>query len=515
MSQSAKDTWLSEQLASFEAENKSHYYGEKDVYVENLYKYLKKITKRWAVWNHKSFGDLTSVEQVKELLQWERSRGLRHHSGRSRNRGNNSSSSDQEFESTNPLDKFVKLCECSQKLLNIFKQNIYKPLADFFAGQHAMTALQDILRNLAKCLQGWEALVTCSEIDDHHFSKESEKDIFMNGLRNRTNDFDLVLRLVPDLFEKHLEALRLASRWKLITKASGIKRRETFTLPVPNTAKLLRRREEIQRRSPSRRADSMESPANSSDTESALERQLDNAESRYRRALQELRDAKAACVNYEEELIVYKNGYEEMKLDLNSMKSTCNDLRERISESRANDLSMEEQLSNSSEYSKILKKELDHAKMKYCSQRIKLLNAKKRVESLNTQLTYSYEKYRKLGEDSREMREKCGKLEEQLAISRRNLQTQGGMIDALQHQCKTLYDDLERSNERCNTMEEDLKASKKKCKELHENIKTGRSRELELETENTYLRSMCGSSKGLDQPAKKDCMFPEIIRGKK
>ncbi len=365
---------------------------------------------------------------MKELIQWERSRGFRNHSGNIRNRGN-SSSSEQETD-VSPLEKFEKFCACSQRLLGIFRRNIYKPLTDFFADKQS---LQDIPRSLENCLQKWENLLSSKDIDERQFGKESEKEIFLNGLRNRTNEFDLILRLVPDLFEKHLEALQLARRWRLIAKASVIKRRDTFTLPVPNVARLLKRREEIQQRTKSRYTQSsIESGANSSDNEVAssehLEKQLDTAEEKYHSVVKELDDAKTACILYEDEISVYRKDYEKMKHDLTRMKDTCKNLQDKISDSRMDDSSVDEKLSTSEEYCNVLKKELDHAKMKYCSQRIKLLNAKKRVEHLNVQLTNSQQSYLKLEGEARETREKCTQLEEQLNTSRKNLHTQGGKV---------------------------------------------------------------------------------------
>lgn len=425
------------------------------------------------------------------MLKWERSRGFHHNSGHARNRGN-SCSSEQEVE-TNPLEKFETFCECSENLLRVFRRDIYNPLKEFFLDKNSEIALQDIPRDLEKCLQKWEGLLISKEIDEKLFSKESEKEIFLNGLRNRTNEYDSILRLLPDLFEKHVEALKLARRWRLIAKASDIKRRGTFTLAMPQAAKLLKRREEMQRsmKSRNRRKNSAESYTTSSDAEF---HNGEVAEERYRKVVSELEDAKATCLLYEDEITLYKEDYDQMKHDFKSMKDTCKELHAQITESRLQSRSSNspvenERLSSSEEYHRVLKKELDHTKMKYCSQRIKLINAKKRVETLNAQLTHTQQKYTRLEEEMKETQGKCGKLEDQLSISRRNLHTQGGMIDALQHQCKTLYDELEKSNGRNKSMEEIVSESRKRCEKLEIDVERRKSREEDLERENTYLRN--------------------------
>ena len=427
--------------------------------------------------------------QVKELLKWENSRGLRHHSGSTRSRGNGSSS-DPELEG-NPLEKIESFCCFSENLLRIFRRDIHTPLENYFFDENLKVTLQEIPEELETCLNNWEKLLTQVDIDDRLFNKESEKEIFLNGLRNRTSEFDIILRLVPDLFVKHIEALKLARRWRLIAKASEVKRRGTYSLAIPQAAKLLKRRDEIQRSLSSRnvRKNSDESNEDSSDAE--LQNGTEDAQERYRKVLNELEDTKATCLLYEDEISVYKEDYDQMKRDLSSVKDTCKELHAKITESRlqCSSRSSAEEDFSSDEYCKILKKELDHTKMKYCSQRIKLMNAKKRVETLNTQLTNSQTKHNELENELKEARLKCGKVEDQLSISRRNLHTQGGMIDALQHQCKTLYDELEKTNKKCLSMEEDMNLSNKRCKELEHDNERRRLREEKLENENSNLRN--------------------------
>ena len=61
LSQTAREVWLAEQCSAFETEiqNLSRE-REKDHFIEELYRKLKQVTRRWQSWNHRSFGGVTS-----------------------------------------------------------------------------------------------------------------------------------------------------------------------------------------------------------------------------------------------------------------------------------------------------------------------------------------------------------------------------------------------------------------------------------------------------------------------
>ena len=59
MPESTRLVWLEDQLDLYESAIKK-FLVDKDVFVESLYKKLKQVTKRWASWNHRSFGFVTS-----------------------------------------------------------------------------------------------------------------------------------------------------------------------------------------------------------------------------------------------------------------------------------------------------------------------------------------------------------------------------------------------------------------------------------------------------------------------
>ena len=57
----AREVWLAEQCSAFETQiQKLSREREKDHFLEELYRKLKQVTRRWQLWNHKSFGGVTS-----------------------------------------------------------------------------------------------------------------------------------------------------------------------------------------------------------------------------------------------------------------------------------------------------------------------------------------------------------------------------------------------------------------------------------------------------------------------
>ena len=61
LSHTAREVWLAEQCSAFESQiQKLSREREKDHFLEELYRKLKQVTRRWQLWNHKSFGGVTS-----------------------------------------------------------------------------------------------------------------------------------------------------------------------------------------------------------------------------------------------------------------------------------------------------------------------------------------------------------------------------------------------------------------------------------------------------------------------
>jgi len=61
LSQTAREVWLAEQCSAFETQIQTlSREREKDHFLEELYRKLKQVTRRWQSWNHRSFGGVTS-----------------------------------------------------------------------------------------------------------------------------------------------------------------------------------------------------------------------------------------------------------------------------------------------------------------------------------------------------------------------------------------------------------------------------------------------------------------------
>lgn len=61
LSQTAREVWLAEQCSAFETQIQAlSREREKDHFLEELYRKLKQVTRRWQSWNHRSFGGVTS-----------------------------------------------------------------------------------------------------------------------------------------------------------------------------------------------------------------------------------------------------------------------------------------------------------------------------------------------------------------------------------------------------------------------------------------------------------------------
>ena len=61
LSQTAREVWLAEQCSAFETQIQTlSRERDKDHFLEELYRKLKQVTRRWQSWNHRSFGGVTS-----------------------------------------------------------------------------------------------------------------------------------------------------------------------------------------------------------------------------------------------------------------------------------------------------------------------------------------------------------------------------------------------------------------------------------------------------------------------
>ena len=467
-----------------------------------------------------------------------------------------------------PLQRFANFLDKSSKLLHIFRQDIYRPLCDFYCDDdYSDGSIKEIPKKLEKCVQRWEALLEFSPVNEKLFNKHSEKFITTSLRSNHINgDFDSVLRLVPDLYQKKLEVLRLANKWRLIAHSKIIQRRGTYTLsPRP-----LEKRETM----PRVRALALSTEISTIDNRKSfndINQELKKTRRYYVETNKQLKDTQDKCERVESEMESCKMECEKLKEKLQHTAELRKSIEMKVHDSymshgtNCSNASISLDESNNEESHDLLwEKELERVKTKYSHQKVKYLNSRKQIESLNKQLGISQTRCLHLQNNLESTSLRFSALEEQLELARKNIQTQGNMVDALQHQCYTLKQDLDTSNikkgelytqlsdtlERYQNVESDLKQAKQRCKQLVDESTRWKSREEELERENTQLRrlvegqstrrrsndsylpttptehvttkqrySLPGSAKEIHprSPSKsnsKDCIFPDINAGR-
>ena len=447
---------------------------------------------------------------------------------------------------TNPLRKFTQYCEHSKNLLHIFRIDIYRPLCDFFSEEDDLSdsdVIREVPKSLEKIVQKWEALLHFSPINEKLFNTTStatttsyrDNKLINTSLRTyqhqqrsfttTTDNTDLVLRLVPDIYQKKLEVLRLANKWRLVSKAKVIQRRGTYTLS-PTT---LTRRETAM---PRRRVSGVSQELLNNDYD-VIQGELKRTRTRYDESSRELRAAQEKCLRYETEMEFCRTECANLRDQLKQTAELRKAIEMRVCDSYSSSgltvTYTEENENDRGETNNVLlqqkqqnqqmmvqqsrdlaqwEKELERVKAKFSRQKVKFLNARKQIEALNKQLEISHDRCSRLHTKIEHDAQSCRTLEKQLDLARKNIQTQGNMVDALQSQCYTLKRELDTSNvkkgelytqlnttlEHCKNVEHDLKQTRLKYKDLVDENGRRRSREDDLERENQQLRKFIESS---------------------
>jgi hypothetical protein len=127
---------------------------------------------------------------------------------------------------TNILGKFEDWCQTYEELLKQFTKGVYEPLRDFFLNEKMTGTMKGVPKELDRVLKNWTEILSAGVINEKLFSFSSGEKVYPVAIRNRCHEFDLILRLIPDLTEKAYEALRLARRWRLIHRSLALPRRE-------------------------------------------------------------------------------------------------------------------------------------------------------------------------------------------------------------------------------------------------------------------------------------------------
>ncbi|XP_048577973.1 myosin-2 isoform X2 [Nematostella vectensis] len=480
LSATAREVWLAEQCSEFESllrelSNKH----QKEHLVEDLYKKLKQVTRRWQSWNHRSFGAVTSRGYVAELQSWERNIKIR---------GILLPKPQAASPENNALEKFEDWCQDLEDLHNQFTTGILQPLKDFFICENTTPQLKSVPRDLEKVLSQWYSLLTSGAVNDKLFTSGTGDSVYPVSIRNRCHDFDLVLRLIPDLMAKAHEALRLARRWRLMRHASAnLKRDETYIVGKNLNRSHRRRQGKVEQRLKS------------------LEQELEQSQAHYKALKKELEESNAKCEAIERELTNYRQQCKHLENELDRVKVKCESLKEKLENAKRERKSVDNDNETTTEYIKVLQQELNSAKMNYCVQKIKFINAKRRCATLANELDSMKERLIILGRDLEESKKKCQALRLQLDNTKKNIFTQGHMLDVLQNQCFTLRDELQASKSKCTELSGQLETStkqceslvkqlelvKQQCQTLDSELQRAKTREELLIKQNEHLRNMC------------------------
>lgn len=489
LSQTAREVWLAEQCSAFETQIQTlSREREKDHFLEELYRKLKQLTRRWQSWNHRSFGGVTSRGYVAELASWERNVQLR---------GILVPKSQSNSPESNVLHRFDELCMSFENLLERFRKGIYQPLSDFFQNEKILSHLKSVPKDLEKVLTQWNALLTSGVIDEKLFSRTSAEGLYPIGIRNRIHDFDLVLRLIPDLTEKAYEALRLARRWRLIGKTSAIQRDETYIISREQTARLHKRR-----------------TSKTLKKVSTLEEELEESKAQCISLEAELNKSNAKCEAIEKVVTVYRQQCNQLENELDAVKRRCESLKEQLENAKKESRTASNEAKSSQEHCRVLQQELNSARLKYCTQKVKFINTKKRCSQVTNQLNATREQLTQLQSELEVRKKRCQALQVKLENSKKNIFTQGNMLDVLQNQCYMLKEELdgtkakclqltcelEKSQDRCSTLETEVQCLKEQYQTLETELRRAKTREELLVQQNTQLRQLF-QDKGMEEPS--------------
>lgn len=419
---------------------------------------------------------------VAELASWERN---------VQQRGILVPKSQSNSPESNVLQRFDELCTNFENLLERFRKGIFQPLNDFFQNEKVLSHLKSVPKDLEKILNQWNALLTSGVIDEKLFSRMSAEGLYPVGIRNRIHDFDLVLRLIPDLTEKAYEALRLARRWRLIGKTSAcsvVQRDETYII--------ISREQTV--RSRKRRC------SKSSRKVRSLEDELEESKVQCVSLETELHKSNAKCEVIEKEVTVYRQQCNQLENELEAMKKHCETLKEKLENAKKERRNASNEVESSQEYCRVLQQELNSARLKYCTQKVKFINTKKRFVHVTNQLGTTREQLQQLEGELEARRKHCQALQVKLENSKKNIFTQGNMLDVLQNQCYTLKEELdgakakcleitcelERSQEKYTALEKEVDSMKEQFKSLQTELRRAKAREELLTRQNSQLRMM-------------------------
>ncbi|XP_066278265.1 myosin heavy chain, non-muscle-like [Branchiostoma lanceolatum] len=197
-----REHWLNKSCGHFESEIRGLVPSG---YLEDFADRLDDVVTRWNRAHGRLFGHVTSRQQVQELVTWDQEQATEH-----RRQADNGS-----------LQKFQYLLFIFDTLLGDFRTGIFLPLRDFFWAQDGgNTHLQQVRHALEQTILAWRQLLRPGPVNTALLTRASQE-IVDEVVMTYSEEYDVVLRLIPDIHEKTFECLRLARRWKTAFKAGS------------------------------------------------------------------------------------------------------------------------------------------------------------------------------------------------------------------------------------------------------------------------------------------------------
>lgn len=210
VSQASREARLDQELARFE-ENLDIMLADKNTFLLDLYRRLKQARSTYKSWNRRTAGggratQFVSVEQIEELVDWQQKTQKR------KDKKDSSFVVQDPCQQVDMLIRFLLAFKESKELLDQFRTKIFLPLFEFFNDDPK----RQLPKALASVIWRWEGLLTPGPINHRLFSPQSADALYYTetSAKPRDSQFNLILRLVPDLMLKAFEALCLAKQWR-------------------------------------------------------------------------------------------------------------------------------------------------------------------------------------------------------------------------------------------------------------------------------------------------------------
>nr|XP_006822969.1 PREDICTED: kinesin-5-like [Saccoglossus kowalevskii] len=475
-SQTVREVWLAEQCSAFEQELRTFVPAD---FVEEFHKKLQQVTKRWNAWNHRAFGVVRSRDQIEELIKWERdirARGVM-------------DPVMKDGSVINMLIKFQDIYNRFEYLLENFKNGIYKPLLDFFYDDDRRSArrLREIRRDLDKSLLFWKGLLAPGPIDINLFSSNTVELVKNERVKAGNSDFELILRLIPDLHEKAYESLRLARRWRLMQKSSGYNKRSLSLSDAFPSIQIDGVEDDLDSYEP---AFSPSQSVTSDETLSSLQSEVRRSESRCTDLRSRIGSERRRSQGLEVELKTTQFNIKHLEQISRKTKRQYRRLKDRYNEEKRNNYSMQMNLDSTRDQLVGADRELENLAKKNKTLKVTLEKQRKKCADLEGELEKSKDKIMGLELEIQDAKRKYFFTKQKLDTQSDSTRLLESQVDALREQSSSAQSMLEVSKARCTSLESQLETREREFRKLKEELIISRSREQRLEMANTHLHDV-------------------------